>query len=261
MERLSAPKIKDSLSVTTKVLLNCDMGESYGSWTMGDDEAVMEWVDMANVACGFHASDPHVMSKTIKLANHYNTKVGAHPGYQDLVGFGRRSIPHSMREITELVCYQVGALKALCQHHGSQLHYVKPHGALYNDMMANTQIFNAVSEAVSGFGIPLMILSTANNQKFLDIADNYDLPLLLEAFADRAYLNNGQLAPRSLSGSVYTHQDDIYNQVMQIVNYGSVTTIEGERLEIEADTICVHGDNPQSIALIKRISQDINAIR
>ncbi|MCB5361528.1 5-oxoprolinase subunit PxpA [Vibrio lentus] len=245
--------------MTTKILLNCDMGESFGNWKMGDDESVMEWVDMANIACGFHASDPHVMSKTIKLAEHYHTQIGAHPGYQDLVGFGRRSIPHTMDEISELVCYQVGALQALCRYHHATVGYVKPHGALYNDMMANTDVFNAVAQAVAEFNIPLMILSSSDNQQYLDIADDHDLPLLFEAFADRAYLNSGQLAPRTLKGSVYVNQDDIYNQVMQIVNYGSVTTLEGERLPIEADTICVHGDNPQSIALIKKIRQDLNA--
>lgn len=245
--------------MTTKILLNCDMGESFGNWKMGDDESVMEWVDMANIACGFHASDPHVMSKTIKLAQHYHTQIGAHPGYQDLVGFGRRSIPHTMDEISELVCYQVGALQALCRYHHASVGYVKPHGALYNDMMSNTDIFNAVAQAVAEFNIPLMILSSSDNQQYLDIADDHDLPLLFEAFADRAYLKNGQLAPRTQKGSVYVNQDDIYNQVMQIVNYGSVTTIEGERLPIEADTICVHGDNPQSIALIRKIRQDLNA--
>ncbi len=245
--------------MTTKILLNCDMGESFGNWKMGDDELVMEWVDMANIACGFHASDPHVMSKTIKLAQYYHTQIGAHPGYQDLVGFGRRSIPHSMDEISELVCYQIGALQALCRYHHTSVGYVKPHGALYNDMMANTDVFNAVAQAVAEFNIPLMILSSSDNQQYLDIADDHDLPLLFEAFADRAYLNSGQLAPRSQKGSVYVNQDDIYNQVMQIVNYGSVTTIEGERLPIEADTICVHGDNPQSIALIRKIRQDLNA--
>ncbi|MEZ8124592.1 5-oxoprolinase subunit PxpA [Vibrio splendidus] len=245
--------------MTTKILLNCDMGESFGNWKMGDDESVMEWVDMANIACGFHASDPHVMSKTIKLAQHYHTQIGAHPGYQDLVGFGRRSIPHTMDEISELVCYQVGALQALCRYHHASVGYVKPHGALYNYMMANIDVFNAVAQAVAEFNIPLMILSSSDNQQYLDIADDHDLPLLFEAFADRAYLNNGQLSPRTQKGSVYVNQDDIYNQVMQIINYGSVTTIEGERLPIEADTICVHGDNPQSIALIRKIRQDLNA--
>jgi len=235
------------------------MGESFGNWKMGEDEQVMPWVDMANIACGFHASDPHVMSKTIKLAIHFNTRIGAHPGYFDMQGFGRRSIPHLPQQITELVTYQVGALKALCQFHNTDVEYVKPHGALYNDMMSNMEIFKAVIEAVSSFNLPLMILATGDNQKYLDIADNYDVPLLFEAFADRAYLADGKLAPRSRENSVLSNADDIFNQVMQLANFGSVTSIDGTVLAIEADTVCVHGDNPQSIALIQKISQALNS--
>ncbi len=176
--------------------LNCDMGESFGDWIIGADEQVMPFVDQANIACAFHAGDPDVMVKTILLAKQFDVEIGAHPGYQDLVGFGRRSIPHTMDEISELVCYQVGALQALCRYHHTSVGYVKPHGALYNDMMANIDVFNAVAQAVAEFNIPLMILSSSDNQQYLDIADDHDLPLLFEAFADRAYLNNGQLAPR-----------------------------------------------------------------
>lgn len=244
---------------STRIQLNCDMGESFGNWKMGEDEQVMPWIDMANIACGFHASDPHVMSKTIKLAQHYNTKIGAHPGYLDLQGFGRRSIPHLPQQITELVTYQVGALIALCRFQNTAVEYVKPHGALYNDMMANMEIFKAVIESVSSFNLPLMILATGDNQKYLDIADNYDVPLLFEAFADRAYSNDGKLVPRSREHSVLTNADDIFNQVMQLANFGSVTSIDGTVLSIEADTVCVHGDNPQSIALIQKISQALNS--
>ena len=236
------------------------MGESFGNWKMGSDELVMPWVDMANIACGFHASDPSVMSQTVALAKHYEVEVGAHPGYQDLVGFGRRSIPHTPAQITDLVVYQVGALKALCQYHDVKLHYVKPHGALYNDMMVNEAIFRAICEAVSTFGLPLMILATADNQRYLDIADVYDVPLLFEAFADRQYEDNGQLTPRSEPNAVLHQADDIYNQALQIANYGCVITRSGGRLYLQADTICVHGDNPESVALVQRISQAISRL-
>ncbi|WP_193265652.1 5-oxoprolinase subunit PxpA [Vibrio navarrensis] len=238
-----------------RVTLNCDMGESFGIWPMGSDEMVMPWVDMANIACGFHASDPHVMAKTVALAKHYNVKVGAHPGYQDLSGFGRRSIPHTAAQITEIVLYQVGALKAFCQYHDVPLHYVKPHGALYNDMMADEEVFRAIAEAVSVFALPLMILATTDNQRYLDIADIFDVPLLFEAFADRSYQEDGRLTPRSQVNAVYHNADDIYNQAMQIATYGCVTTVSGTRVLLEADTICVHGDNPESIALVQRLSQ------
>ncbi|MGF1755276.1 5-oxoprolinase subunit PxpA [Vibrio makurazakiensis] len=234
------------------------MGESFGSWKMGEDELVMPWVDMANIACGFHASDPHVMAKTIKLSIHTNTKIGAHPGYQDLQGFGRRSIPHTPKQITELVIYQVGALQSIAQFQNTDIEYIKPHGALYNDMMASIEVYKAIIEAASFFNLPLMILASGDNQKYLDIADDFDVPLLFEAFADRAYLDNGRLAPRSSPNSVLTNTDDIFNQVMQLANFGSVTTLSGGSLPIEADTVCVHGDNPHSIALIQKLSQALN---
>ncbi|NVC64241.1 LamB/YcsF family protein [Vibrio sp. 05-20-BW147] len=243
-----------------RVTLNCDMGESFGNWKMGSDEMVMPWIDMANIACGFHASDPSVMSKTVALAKHYNVEVGAHPGYQDLVGFGRRSLPHTPAQVTELVLYQVGALKAFCQYRDVKLHYVKPHGALYNDMMDSEETFRAICEAVSVFGIPLMILATSDNQRYLDIADIYDVPLLFEAFADRQYDDDGKLTPRSLPNAVFHQADDIYNQALQIASYGCVNTRNGGRLAIEADTISVHGDNPESIALVQRISQAISRL-
>ncbi len=233
------------------------MGESFGTWSQGADELVMPWVDMANVACGFHASDPHTMASTISLALEHNVNIGAHPGYPDLIGFGRRSIPHTPDEISQLVTYQVGALRALCLHQNTDIKYVKPHGALYNDMMKDDQIFRAICESVSVFGVPLMILASSDNQKYLDIADIYDLPLLFEAFADRSYQPDGRLTPRTQPHAVYHNEDDIYNQAMQIANYGSVTTAEGQMIKIEADTLCVHGDNPESISLVARIKQGL----
>lgn len=255
-QRESTVKMRVLISLNRpKITLNCDMGESYGHWTVGADEQIMPWIDMANIACGFHASDPKVMAKTIALAKHYHVDVGAHPAYQDLQGFGRRSIPHTCAQITELVAYQVGALLGIAKLKNAKIKYVKPHGALYNDMIADKAIFEAIVEAVSLFGLPLMTLATPNNQIYLDIADKYDVPLLFEAFADRAYQTNGSLVPRNQTGAVYHNADDIFNQAMQLSNYGSVTTLSGETLQLEVDTLCVHGDNPTSIALIQRLSQ------
>ncbi|PRQ61320.1 hypothetical protein BWR16_16170 [Vibrio sp. V01_P9A10T6] len=235
------------------ITLNCDMGESFGAWQMGADELVMPWIDMANIACGFHASDPHVMSRTIELAIQFDVMIGAHPGYPDLQGFGRRSMSFSEEEICELLIYQIGALKALCESKNAEISYVKPHGALYNDMMRDKSVFRAVVDAVSCFNVPLMILASGNNQDYLDIADIYDVPLLFEAFADRTYLANGMLTPRGQANAVLTNEEAIINQIKQLVDYGKVTSSDGFVIPIEADTICVHGDNPAAIELIEKI--------
>lgn len=247
--------------IKRSVSLNCDMGESFGSWSMGNDPAVMPYIDMANIACGFHASDPKIMSDTIKLAIKHNVEIGAHPSYPDLQGFGRRSIPLPTEEITTMLIYQIGAIKGLCESHNTELSYVKPHGALYNDMQTDMSIFEAVVDAVSSFNLPLMTLAITDNQRLLDIADKYDVPLLFEAFSDRRYQANGQLAPRSLPNAVITTEEEILDQVQQIVQYGKVRTIDGFSIALDADTICVHGDNEKSIAIIDKIRTLIKDMR
>jgi len=247
--------------IKRSVSLNCDMGESFGSWSMGNDPAVMPYIDMANIACGFHASDPKIMSDTIKLAIKHNVEIGAHPSYPDLQGFGRRSIPLPTEEITTMLIYQIGAIKGLCESHNTELSYVKPHGALYNDMQTDMSIFEAVVDAVSSFNLPLMTLAITDNQRLLDIADKHDVPLLFEAFSDRRYQANGQLAPRSLPNAVITTEEEILDQVQQIVQYGKVRTIDGFSIALDADTICVHGDNEKSIAIIDKIRTLIKDMR
>lgn len=241
---------------TTK--LNCDMGESYGLWSMGHDEQAMPFIDQASIACGFHASDPMIMNATVKLAINHDVEIGAHPSYPDLQGFGRRSIRLSREEITNMVIYQVGALKAICESENTALSYVKPHGALYNDMQKDLVIFEAVVDAVSCFNLPLMTLAVSNNQEMLNIADDYEVPLLFEAFADRRYLASGQLAPRTMPGSVIYDETEILNQVMQIVRYGKVRTLDDYTVSIDADTICVHGDNIDAVSMIEKIRRAID---
>ncbi len=235
------------------ITLNCDMGESFGNWQMGNDELVMPWIDMANIACGFHASDPHVMSRTIDYAIQHDVQIGAHPGYPDLQGFGRRSMSFTEEELCELIIYQVGALKALCESKNTEVSYVKPHGALYHDMMNSKDVFRAVVDAVSCFNLPLMILASSNNQEYLEIADRYDVPLLFEAFADRTYLANGKLTPRDRPNAVLKTEESIISQVRQIAEYGKITSSDGVVIAIEADTLCVHGDNVEAIELIAKI--------
>ncbi|WP_434143727.1 5-oxoprolinase subunit PxpA [Photobacterium leiognathi] len=240
--------------------LNCDMGESFGAWTMGDDASVMPWINMANIACGFHASNPNVMATTVALALQHNVMIGAHPGYQDKEGFGRRHIPHTVDEIRHSIAYQVGALDALCVLHEAQVSYVKPHGALYNDMMKNPALFEAIVLTVSklNFSRPhplsLIVLSRASNDAYIQIAQQYGVNLLFEAFADRAYTSEGFLVPRTEPNAVHNHPDLIKAQVLQLAQ-GKVKTHCGKLLSLTVDTICVHGDNPESIATIKALSQ------
>lgn len=240
--------------------LNCDLGESYGSWVTGMDAQVMPFVDMANIACGFHASDPDVMAKTIQSAVKHGVTIGAHPGYDDKKGFGRRSIAHSHNELKNLVAYQVGAIGGMCQLYGAEVEYIKPHGALYNDMMSNEAVYKAIVESISqaGFGLPLMILAKVDNEKYQQIADKAGVKLLFEAFADRAYTDEGSLSSRSLPGSVHHEPQLIINQVEQLVTKGTVTTIDGNELRLNADTICVHGDNPESINTVQQLRKVID---
>ncbi|MDR9830091.1 5-oxoprolinase subunit PxpA [Vibrio sp. FNV 38] len=243
---------------TTHILLNCDMGESYGNWQMGNDSAMMPYIDLCNIACGFHASDPQIIVSTIQLALKHNVKIGAHPSYPDLHGFGRRSITMSVDEIVNMLIYQIGALQALAQSQGTTIHYVKPHGALYNDMMTNLSIFEGVCEAVSQFHVPLMTLAVPNRDRLLDIADDLDVPLLFEAFIDRSYLADGTLSPRSMHGAVLSKLEPILDQTKQILLYQKLKTLDGEILAIEADTLCVHGDNPLAPEVAQHLRQLID---
>ncbi len=238
-----------------QLTLNCDMGESFGAWPMGLDAEVMPHVDMANIACGFHASDPDTMARTLSLAAQHNVQVGAHPGYDDKAGFGRRSIPHAPESITHIVLYQAGALQALCAQYQTSVSYIKPHGALYHDMMNDQIVFAAIVKAVAvlPFCARLMIQARADNSAYRKLAEEQGVELLFEAFADRAYHADGSLVSRNKDGAVYQKADLICTQAEQIAREGSVTTVEGDKLSLDADTLCVHGDNPESVAVIQQL--------
>ncbi|MBN7768306.1 LamB/YcsF family protein [Marinobacter daepoensis] len=244
------------------LLINADMGESFGPWVMGMDEHVMPHVDLANVACGFHASDPHVIRRTVRLAKAHQVKVGAHPSYPDLVGFGRRSIACSPDEVEDLVLYQIGALSGLCRAEGLQLHYVKPHGALYNDMIRDPGLFEAVVRAVKDFdaSLPLMTMAACDTSMVQDIADRHGITLWFEAFADRAYDPQGHLVSRRLPGAVHEDPDEILAQAIRIAKGEPLTASDGSEIVLNADTLCVHGDNNDSIAAIQSIREAIQAL-
>jgi UPF0271 protein len=242
--------------------LNCDMGESFGHWKMGMDEEIMPFIDMANIACGFHASEPLTMSKTVALAKAQNVVVGAHPSYPDLLGFGRRDIKLSAVEITNIVLYQVGALQAICHKQNVPLAYVKPHGALYNAMMRDDHIFSAMLDAMSSLSvkIPLMVLATNRADAMKAQADKQGVSLLLEAFCDRAYSDEGSLVPRSDRHSVLIGDAAIENRIRELVLDKKITTITGKKLSINADAICVHGDHGDALESVKKVRAFIESL-
>ncbi|MGC3874995.1 5-oxoprolinase subunit PxpA [Halomonas sp. GXIMD04776] len=237
------------------LLLNADVGESFGAWTMGCDEEVMPYIDLANVACGFHASDPDTLRRTVRLAAANKVAVGAHPAYPDLVGFGRRSMACSAEEIENLVLYQIGALSAMCEAEGTRLRYVKPHGALYNDMMRDSVKLAAVMRAVAAFdaALPLMVMATRDPAPAQELADGHLITLWFEAFADRAYDGEGRLVSRRKPGAVHHDRETIVDQALRIAKGQPLTTSDGSELVLEAQTLCVHGDNPESIAAVRAI--------
>lgn len=242
------------------MFLNADLGESFGVWKMGMDEAVMPHIHQANIACGFHASDPLTMDRTVQLAVKHGVTIGAHPGYPDLVGFGRRSMAMGRDEVIALVAYQVGALSAICHRHGTSVSYVKPHGALYNDMMKDDGLCSAIMESISGVdrNLSMMLMSTTRNDHYLQMADQYGLSLQFEFFADRAYTDEGLLVSRNQNGAVLHNEKDIVARVKHLLEEGSVTTVNEKRLQLTADTICVHGDNPESIQVAASLRQLID---
>jgi len=236
------------------MLLNCDLGESYGSWTMGLDADVMPHIDQANIACGFHGGDPLTLRRTLALAAAHGVAVGAHPSYPDLVGFGRRSMDLSADEIIASLHYQVAALEGMALAQGLALAYVKPHGALYNDMMAKPAVRSAIMQALACYHrpLPLMLQATPAAAHHRAEAEALGIGVMFEAFADRCYDDDGGLLSRRKPGAVHTKQR-MLAQVGQLRQRGTVTTVSGLELPLQADTLCVHGDNPEGVQAIQAI--------
>ena len=247
----------------SRLLLNCDMGESFGSWAMGLDAEVMPFIDCANIACGFHAGDPGIMRKTVALALKHDVQIGAHPAYQDLAGFGRRSMAYTAAELQDLLHYQLGALDGICRAQGTRIGYVKPHGAMYNDMMASPEQLRAVVHAVATYDarLPLMLMATRDNREAQAIGDEYGVTLWFEAFADRAYDNAGRLVSRQLPGAVHHDADTIVRQALTLAAGQSLIASDGSALYLHANTLCVHGDNASSVAAVQRIRNALNELQ
>ncbi|BAD84525.1 hypothetical protein, conserved, LamB/YcsF family [Thermococcus kodakarensis KOD1] len=235
-----------------KVDLNADLGESFGRYRLGLDEEVMKYITSANVATGWHAGDPLVMRKTVKLAKENGVAVGAHPGYPDLLGFGRRYMKLTYDEARNYILYQVGALYAFVRAEGIELQHVKPHGALYNALVKEEELARGVIEGIADFDKNLIFV-TLSGSRPAEIAEEMGVKVAHEVFADRAYNPDGTLVPRSKPGAVIEDKEEIAERVISMVKDGGVRAINGEWVELKVDTICLHGDNPKAVEIAAHI--------
>jgi UPF0271 protein len=222
--------------------INCDMGESFGAWNMGNDKLLMQHISSANIACGFHAGDPDVMLATVRRALASNVKIGAHPGLADLQGFGRREMVMTPSEVYALVIYQVGALYGVTRSQGGSLHHVKTHGALYGMTARDPEIARAVAQAVHDIDATLPVYVA--NENMAQAASAFGLPVVYEVYADRSYQDDGTLTPRNQPNAMIEDVDQSIAQVLQMVRSGTVTALSGQCVPIIADTLCIHGDQP-----------------
>ncbi len=236
-----------------KVDLNCDMGESFGNYTCGMDDKIVPHISSANAACGFHASDPLVMEKTVALCREHGVRIGAHPGFPDLVGFGRRQLQASADEVRTMVIYQVGALKAFCEAAGVRMQHVKPHGAMYNMAGKDEVMARAICEGVKAVD-PTLILLGLSGSKLIGAAKKIGLPTAREVFADRAYEEDGSLVARSKPGAMIEDEEEAIARVISMVTEHKVKAVTGREIPITADSICLHGDSPKAVLFAEKIS-------
>lgn len=235
-----------------KVDLNSDLGESFGAYTLGMDAEILKFVSSANVACGYHAGDPLVMEVTVKLAKEGSVAVGAHPGFPDLMGFGRRNMVLSPKEVKSYVKYQLGALLAFTRGQGIPLQHCKPHGALYNMAAKDKAMAMAIAEAIRDVDDQIILLGLANSE-MIEAGKEAGLRVASEVFADRAYQADGTLVPRSQPGAVIHDTKEAIARTVRMVKEGKVTAITGEEVPLSVDSICVHGDNPSALAFVESI--------
>jgi len=232
--------------------LNSDLGESFGAYKIGMDEEIIPLVSSANVACGFHAGDPTIMAKTVKLCKANNAAIGAHPGFQDMVGFGRRNMNVSAQDVKNMILYQVGALDAFCKAAGVKLQHVKPHGALYNMAAKDTALAKAICEGIYEYDSSLILLGLANSEMIIQ-AKNMGLPCAAEVFADRAYEDDGTLVARTKPGAMIKDEEEAVRRVVGMIKNHKVTSINGKEIEICPDSVCVHGDSEKALLFVKKI--------
>lgn len=237
-----------------RVDLNSDLGESFGRYSLGMDDKVIPLITSANVACGYHASDPVVMEKTVGMAKNAGVRVGAHPGFPDLMGFGRRNMSVTPGEARAYVLYQLGALYGFCKAKGVALQHVKPHGALYNMAAKDYELSLAICQAIKEFDSSLMVLALSGGQ-LVRAAEDVGLCVALEVFADRAYEEDGSLVDRRKEGAMVTDEEEAISRVIRMVKEKKVTAITGKDIPIQADSVCVHGDGARALAFVERIRE------
>jgi UPF0271 protein len=242
----------------TSVDLNADLAEGFGIWTLGDDDALLDIVTSANLACGFHAGNPVGLARACRAAAARGVRIGAQVGYFDLAGFGRRRIEVAPEELRADVIYQIGALQALARAAGTTLGYVKPHGALYTTIVTDSDQARAVAEAVHASDPTLPVLGLAGSVFFTE-ARRLGLRTVAEAFADRAYQPDGQLVSRSDAGAVLTDPAQIAERVLSMVTTGSVTAVDGSVVAIEVESVCVHGDSPDAVTIAGAVRERLLA--
>jgi UPF0271 protein len=244
-----------------RIDLNSDVGEGFGVYTLGLDAEVIPNISSANIACGYHAGDPAVMRKTVALAKANGVALGAHPGLPDLVGFGRRDMDVTIEEIKDIVTVQIGALQAVAAFQGARLQHVKPHGALYNMAVKNPAIWDAVAEVSAALDprLILFVLAGSDRGEIEEIGRRRGIRIAFEFFADRAYNPDGSLVSRKLPGAVISDNEAVEVRVIKLVREGRVTAVDGADIDLKAETICVHGDNPKALALTKKIRATLAA--
>jgi len=239
-----------------QVDINCDMGESFGMYKLGHDEEVIKYISSANIACGFHAGDPIWMNKTVTLAQNHGVEIGAHPSYPDLAGFGRRNMDISSDELKSDILYQIGALQAFTKD--KKLQHVKPHGALYNQAVVNEKIAKTICEAILEYDSNLILLALSGS-KWVKTAKEMGLKAYNEIFADRALNDDGSLVSRSKEGSVLHDVNEVADRSNQMVIEGIATTISGNEIEVEADSLCIHGDTPGAVQMAMKINNNLKS--
>jgi UPF0271 protein len=241
-----------------QVDLNADVGESFGAYTYGDDAGVIPFVSSASIACGFHAGDPAVMRETVRLALRHGVAIGAHPGFHDLAGFGRREMHLPPAEVESLVAYQVRALAGVAAAEGARLRHVKPHGALYNMAARDELLATAIARAVASVD-PSLVLLGLSGSCLVTAGQRAGLRVASEAFPDRAYRSDGSLAPRGVAGAVITDVDRVVSRAIDMTVRQSVAALDGGLVTVAADTLCVHGDTPGAAALARGLRAALEA--
>ncbi|MCY6959070.1 LamB/YcsF family protein [Clostridium brassicae] len=236
--------------------INCDMGESFGTYKIGNDEKIMEFISSANIACGFHAGDPTIMNKTVKLCLEKSVSIGAHVGFQDLIGFGRRNMNITPKEAYEITMYQIGALNGFVKSYGGKMNHVKPHGALYNMAAQDEELSRAISEAVYKID-PEIILFGLSRSRLIKAAENIGLRVANEVFADRTYTDRGTLTPRKEENALIKNEEESVRQVVKMIKTGKVNSTTGKEINIKADTVCIHGDGEKALEFAKKIRSEL----